>query len=310
LLAYPSVDRVALRELALLETGTRPILTIDGVEQLELIESAIGPGGSSTPIRVCIDLDAAWWAVGDRVKIGPRRSPIHSPGQAGSLAEQIVRRPRFELCALMAYEGHIAGVGDEPPGRRLRGALIRRIQQASVRELAERRAAAVEAVRAIAPIEIVNGGGTGSLQTTSAEAAVTEVTAGSGFYAPTLFDSYSAFHLTPAAHFALPVVRRPGPCIATLLGGGYIASGGAGGDRLPTPSLPRGLELDSLEGAGEVQTPVRGAAADALAIGDNVYFRHAKAGELCERFDSLYLIEGERIVDEVPTYRGEGHCFL
>ncbi len=196
LLAYPTVDRSALRELAALESETAPIVMIDSVEQIDLIEAAVGDA-RGTRIRVCIDLDAAWWAFGGRLKVGPRRSPVHSPGQAASLAEQIIRRPRFELCALMAYEGHIAGVGDEPPGRRLRGALIRRMQRASVAELAERRAAAVEAVRAIAPITIVNGGGTGSLHTTSAESAITEVTAGSGFYAPTLFDSYSAFRLTP-----------------------------------------------------------------------------------------------------------------
>jgi D-serine deaminase-like pyridoxal phosphate-dependent protein len=59
-----------------------------------------------------------------------------------------------------------------------------------------------------------------------------------------------------------------------------------------------------------VQTPVHGAAAHRLRVGDRVYLRHAKAGELCERFNSLYLIEGERIVDEVPTYRGEGLAFL
>jgi len=41
-----------------------------------------------------------------------------------------------------------------------------------------------------------------------------------------------------------------------------------------------------------------------------VYFRHAKAGELCERFASLHLLEGERILEQAPTYRGEGQSFL
>jgi D-serine deaminase-like pyridoxal phosphate-dependent protein len=168
----------------------------------------------------------------------------------------------------------------------------------------------VEAVREVTPLGLVNGGGTGSLHTTSREEAVTEVTAGSGFYAPSLFDRYSAFELTPAAMFALPVVRRPGPGVATLLGGGYHASGASGQDRLPEPYLPRGLRLDPMEGAGEVQTPVIGRAAHELRLGDRVYLRHAKAGELCERFDSLYLVSGGAIVDEVPTYRGEGRCYL
>ena len=173
-----------------------------------------------------------------------------------------------------------------------------------------RRAAAVAAVRALAPLELVNGGGTGSLHLTAREAAVTEIAAGSGLYGPTLFDAYRAFRPRPAALFALPVVRRPGPGVATALGGGYLASGPADSARLPRPHLPAGLRLDRQEGAGEVQTPLLGAPADALAVGDRVWMRHAKAGELCERFRSLHLIEGDRVVEEVPTYRGEGQCFL
>ena len=165
-------------------------------------------------------------------------------------------------------------------------------------------------MREIAPLQFVNGGGTGSLHLTADEPAVTEVTAGSGFFAPALFDSYRAFQLRPAAMFALPVVRRPSPAVATVLGGGYIASGAVAKDRLPMPYLPPGLSLDPMEGAGEVQTPLHGHAASALTNGDRVYFRHAKAGELCERFNTLLLLSGGSIVDEVPTYRGEDKAFL
>ncbi|HEX8753466.1 MAG TPA: amino acid deaminase/aldolase, partial [Solirubrobacterales bacterium] len=214
------------------------------------------------------------------------------------------------LVALMAYEGQIAGVGDLPPGRRLRGAAIRWMQRRSAAELAERRGAIVAAIREFCELPIVNGGGTGSLELTGAEQVVTEVTAGSGFYAPTLFDHYSRFSLTPAAGFVLPIVRKPAPGIATALGGGYLASGAGDAARLPAPWLPAGLGLDPEEGAGEVQTPLLGEAAAKLAVGDRAYFRHAKAGELCERFDALHLVEGERIVDVVPTYRGEGKTFL
>ena len=186
----------------------------------------------------------------------------------------------------------------------------RHFMRRSERVIAERRAAVVAAVCEVAPLPIVNGGGTGSIHTTRREAVITEVTAGSGLYAPTLFDRYSSFGLTPAAMFAMPVVRKPSGSTATLLGGGYHASGAAGRDRLPTPHLPRGLRVDPLEGAGEVQTPVLGSAAASLQIGANVYLRHAKAGELCERFNTLYLVRGGAIADEVPTYRGEGRCEL
>ena len=170
--------------------------------------------------------------------------------------------------------------------------------------------AIVAAVGEFTDLEFVNGGGTGSLELTSAEDAVTEVTAGSGFYAPALFDHYSRFSLTPAAGFALPIVRKPSPRVATALGGGYLASGAGDAGRLPAPWLPPGLGFDPEEGAGEVQTPLLGAAAASLGIGDRAYLRHAKAGELCEHFASLHLVEGDAVVDEVPTYRGDGQAFL
>jgi D-serine deaminase-like pyridoxal phosphate-dependent protein len=308
LLAYPTADAAALGRLARLDIEGAPIVMVDSAAHLDLIRSAIGAGGGR--VRVCIDLDAGWWPLGGRLKIGPKRSPVHTPEQAEALASEIARRPELELAGLMAYEGHIAGVGDRPRGHAWRGRAIAAMQRRSAAELAERRAAAVSAVQRVAPLKLVNGGGTGSLHTTGLEAAVTELTAGSGFYAPRLFDEYSAFRLKPAAMFAMPVVRKPAAGVATVLGGGYPASGAAGPDRLPWPELPTGLSLDPMEGAGEVQTPLSGPAATGLSVGDNVYFRHAKAGELCERFDTLHLVEGGRIVDEVPTYRGEGRTFL
>ncbi len=311
LLAYPTADITALGELALRSVANpegAPIVMVDCAAHLDAIESVLGAGAA--PVRVCIDLDAGWWAAGGRIKIGPKRSPVHTVEDAVALAHEIERRPQLKLAALMAYEGQIAGVGDQPPGRRLRGAAIRAMQRRSAAELAGRRAAVVAAIREFAELEIVNGGGTGSLELTGAEDAVTEIAAGSGFYAPTLFDSYSRFSLTPAAGFALAIVRKPAPGVATALGGGYLASGSGDAARLPSPWLPEGLELDAEEGAGEVQTPLRGSPARDLRIGDRVYMRHAKAGELCERFDALHLVEGGKIVDVVPTYRGEGRTFL
>jgi D-serine deaminase-like pyridoxal phosphate-dependent protein len=308
LLAYPTADRGALAELAAIDSERPPIVMVDSAEQLDWIEAAVGAGGRA--IRVCIELDVGWWVLGGRVKVGAKRSPIRTADQARALAREIARRPRFELAALMGYEAHIAGLGDHPLGKRMQAPFIRLMKRRSSAEIAERRAAVVAAVREVSPVPIVNGGGTGSVHLTAREQVVTEITAGSGFFAPTLFDRYDDFSLTPAAMFAMPVVRRPSGGVATLLGGGYHASGAAGRDRLPAPHLPRGLRLDPLEGAGEVQTPVIGAAAASLRVGDRVYLRHAKAGELCERFDRLYLVSGGEILDEVPTYRGEGRCEL
>jgi D-serine deaminase-like pyridoxal phosphate-dependent protein len=311
LVAYPSADSVALGALA---EGLPVTVMVDSLEQLELIERAVGSAPAQR-IRVCIDIDSSWWPLGGRVRIGVKRSPVHTVEQAVALARAILSREALRLVGLMAYEAQIAGVGDAPPGRPLRGAAIRAMQARSARELAARRAEIVAAVSeqsaaAGAPLEFVNGGGTGSLELSASESAISEITAGSGLYGPTLFDAYTAFTPRPAAMYALPVVRRPGPGVVTALGGGYTASGPAESTRLPSPHLPAGLRLDRQEGAGEVQTPLLGEAADSLAIGDRVFMRHAKAGELCERFASLHLLEGERIVDQVPTYRGEGQCFL
>lgn len=310
LLAYPTTDIEALGELALRSVanpGLAPVVMVDCAAHLDAIEAVLGAGAS--PVRVCIDLDAGWWALGGRIKVGPKRSPVHTVEQAVELAREIERRPKIELDGLMAYEGQIAGVGDQPPGRRLRGKMIRFMQRRSAKELAARRGAVVAALGEFVELEIVNGGGTGSLELTAAEPAVTELTAGSGFYAPALFDHYSRFSLTPAAGFALPIVRKPEPRVATALGGGYLASGGGDASRLPAPWLPPGLKLDPEEGAGEVQTPLLGATAESLVVGDRAYLRHAKAGELCERFNVLHLVEGDAIVDTVPTYRGEGKNF-
>ncbi|BBY54891.1 amino acid deaminase/aldolase [Mycolicibacillus koreensis] len=306
LLAYPTTDRAALAALGELTAAapqTAPIVMVDSIEHLDLITAA-----TSAPVRVCLDLDAGYRRAG--LAIGPKRSPLRSPAQARAFAEQVVQRPTLRLVAMMCYEGHIAGVGDDVDGKPLHNRAVRWMQRRSFAELRDRRAEAVARVREVADISIVNAGGTGDLHLVAAEPAITEATAGSGFFAPTLFDSYTAFTLAPAAMFALPITRRFGPATVTALGGGYLASGVGGTDRMPSPYLPAGLRLDPMEGAGEVQTPLHGPPARTLRIGDRVYFRHAKAGELCERFDRLYLVRGDRIVEEVPTYRGEGQTFL
>jgi D-serine deaminase-like pyridoxal phosphate-dependent protein len=157
----------------------------------------------------------------------------------------------------------------------------------------------------VAELEFVNGGGTGSVALTAADASVTELTAGSGLYGPTLFDGYRSWRPRPAAFFATSVLRRPGPGLITVHGGGWIASGPADPSRLPAPVFPAGLRLLPTEGAGEVQTPLHGAAADGLRPGDRVWWRHAKAGELCEHVDTLQLVRGDAIERTVATYRGE-----
>jgi len=304
--AYPTADHDALRRLAADDRARAAIaIMVDSAAHLDLVDAALGH--NHPEIRVCLELDASWRPL-PGVHVGTRRSPVFTAKQAGEIAREIKGRKGFRLVGVMAYEGQIAGLGDND-GRRVKRAIIGWMQRRSAAELNRRRGAAVRAVREVTDLEFVNGGGTGSIETTGADAVVTEIAAGSGLIGPTLFDGYTRFSPRPAALFALPVVRRPTRNIATLFSGGYIASGPTGPSRVPTPYLPTGLTLLGFEGAGEVQTPVTGRAARGLKLGDRVWLRHAKAGELAERFTHYHLVVGDRVDRTVPTYRGEHQNF-
>ena len=306
---YPTAERGSIRRLAT-DAGLagRITLMVDSPQQLDLVDDVLPPGRREE-VRVCLELDASWNApvLGH---LGVRRSPVHDPSDAGGLAAYIAERPGFRLVGVMSYEAQIAGVTNRPKGRPVDGAINRWMQSRSMPELVERRARAVAAVREHADLEFVNGGGTGSLEVTSADPSVTEIAAGSGLFGGHLFDGYAHFTPAPAAAFALDVVRSPSPEHATILGGGWIASGPPAADRVPRIVWPEGLELLGRESAGEVQTPVTGAAARALRAGDRVWFRHTKSGELSEHLNAFAVVDGDEVVDTVPTYRGEGKAFL
>jgi len=306
---YPSVDRAAIRMLAgSADLAARVTLMVDSIDHLDLVDSVIAPSQRER-IRVCLELDASWNApvLGH---LGVWRSPVHTPEDARALAVAIVSRPGFDLVGMMAYEAQIAGLGDRPPGHPVRGGMNRWVRNRSIVDITARRAAAVAAVRQVADLEFVNGGGTGSLESTHADTSVTDIAAGSGFFGGHLFDSYSGFRPAPAAAFALSVVRKPTPHTAAMLGGGWIASGPPGADRSPRLVWPEGLSLVPREMAGEVQSPVTGAAAATLRVGERVWLRHTKSGELSEHLNEFALVEDGIVVDMLPTYRGEGKAFL
>ena len=307
--AYPTADRAALRELASSpELASRVTIMVDSVEQLDFVDSVVPPGSRET-IRVCLELDASY-ITPMFGHIGVFRSPLHTAEQARAFADVIVSRPGFRLVGLMGYEAQIAGLVNKPAGNPLRGLAVTFLQSRSKAELADRRTVAVASVREVADLEFVNAGGTGSIESSVAEAGVTEVAAGSGLFGPHLFDNYSHFHPAPAAAFALSVVRKPRPDIVTLLGGGWMASGPAGADRAPKVVWPEGLSTVAREGAGEVQTPLTGPAAASMRPGDRVWLRHTKAGEISEHLDSFAVVDDGAIVADLPTYRGEGKVFL
>ena len=305
---YPTVDRAGIEKLGRSEKlASRVTLIVDSVEQLDLVDSVLG--AKRETIRVAIELNASW-----RSKIlgylGVYRSPVQGVDDAVALARAVVARPGFRLVGMMAYEAQIAGVVNRPKGKPILARTVDYVQKNSTAELHERRGAVVAALRELADLEFVNGGGTGSLERTASDPSVTEIAAGSGLFGPHLFDGYSHFQPAPAAAFSLSVVRKPTPGMATLLGGGWIASGPPAPDRMPQLAYPEGLEYVAREAAGEVQSPLKGRAAAALAVGDRVWLRHTKAGELSEHLNEFAVVDDGRIVETLPTYRGEGKAFL
>ncbi|MGX7695804.1 alanine racemase [Gordonia polyisoprenivorans] len=315
LMGYPTVRPSAIGEFLADEMATtRVTLLVDSVAHLDAIDAIAAPG-SRPSVRVAIDLDASLRALGGRVHLGVRRSPIHDLDAALALGRSIVDRPGFDLVGVMSYEAQVAGVGDDVPGKRAKNGAVRLMQRASMAEIRRRRGRVVAALRDIAPLEIVNAGGTGSLEATSRDTSVTDIAAGSGVFGGHLFDTYRRFRPAPALAFGLDVVRVPAPGFVTCAGGGWIASGPPAPDRLPRPVWPRELHYVATEAAGEVQTPLHGPGTEDLRIGDRVWFRHTKSGEVCERSSRVARIartaDGTARVDElVPTYRGEGKCFL
>lgn len=306
LIAYPSVNETDIATLAAAAGGKTIRFMVDSIEHVERIDRIAR--GLGTTFRLCLDLDMSSQFPG--LYFGVRRSPVRTAEEAVRIARRALGMKCVTLDALMGYEAQIAGLPDDLAGMGPRNRLIRHLKRRSIREIAKRRGAVVEALRAEGvALAVLNGGGTGSIESTIAEPCVTEVTVGSGFFSPVQFDSYRGFRHVPSAGFAIEVTRQPAPGVYTCQGGGYIASGPVGPSKAPQVFLPRGAALLPMEGAGEVQTPVRYTGSDGLALGDPVLFRYAKAGEMCERFSTLVLIAGGSVVDEVTTYRGDGYCF-
>lgn len=310
--AYPTVDRASLTRLvASPRAADRITIMIDDPAHLAVVDSV--RSSQAVPVRVAIDIDAGLRTAGQH--IGPKRSPLTDVDAVVALASTVLARRGFRLVGAMTYEGQVAGVPDQVPGERAKSLVVRRLKQLSTTQLRERRRAIAEALAGLAALnelgglEFWNAGGTGSIEDSAADPVVTEVAAGSGLLTPTLFDHYASFRSQPAAFFGLSVTRRPAPGIATVHGGGLVASGAVGADRLPTPWAPAGLQLTGLEGAGEVQTPLAGHAAAGLEVGDLVWFRHAKSGELFEHVREVSLLCGTDFVDRVATYRGHGLAF-
>jgi D-serine deaminase-like pyridoxal phosphate-dependent protein len=308
LIGYPIWDSEAVAKICQFnQQGKMITLMVDSVEHVQHLNKIAETFNVTLPL--CLDIDMSMDVPG--LHFGVWRSPIRNVGDAKVVVEKIMESSSVCLVGVMGYEAQIAGVGDHYPKQTAKNTIVTLLKKQSMKQLAEKRAATIQMIENYGiSLQFVNGGGTGSLHTTTSEKVVTEVTVGSGFFSPGLFDNYRDFHYMPAAGFAIEIVRKPDAHLFTCAGGGYIASGAVGTDKLPKPYLPEGAQLLSLEGAGEVQTPIVYRGTAKLMLGDPIFLRHAKAGELCERFNHLYCVSNGEIVNKVTTYRGDGQCFL
>jgi len=310
LIAYPAMQVADFAVFArLTQAGKKITAMIDSLEHVDTLSRYWKENARGTaPLRICIDVDLSYRPLG--FHLGVQRSPIRDLPAFARIVEMVGASPTLKLCGVMGYEAQIAGLPERNPFHRLMNPLKWLIKWLSARDVRVRREEIAKYLAANATkIEFFNGGGTGSLRTTTAEPWITEVTAGSGFLQSHLFDYYGTNVSEPAFCFALPVSRRPERGVVTCQGGGMIASGEIEPEKAPLPYLPPGMKIIDGEGFGEVQTPVVLPQGFGPRLGDPLFFRPAKAGEIAEHFSEYLLVQGGKVVDRAPTYRGLGRRF-
>jgi D-serine deaminase-like pyridoxal phosphate-dependent protein len=308
LLGYPIVNKKEIQNICLAtKSGKKIILMTDSETHLQLINTIAKEINVIQP--VCIDIDMSTNFPG--LHFGVLRSPLTSIEKAKKLIDSFEKYSNISLSGVMGYEAQVAGLGENNPVNGIKNYIIPFLKKYSIVDYSKRRESIVKYIQSKGhTLDLVNAGGTGSIESSMKETWVTEITVGSGFYSPALFDYYEHFKHQPAVGFAVQIVRQPKENYFTCLGGGYIASGTVGIDKQPKPYLPDGIKLTDNEGTGEVQTPFKYKGSEKINIGDAILFRHSKAGELCERFNELHLISNGKITNIIPTYRGQGKCFL
>lgn len=307
LLGYPVVERQLLKAIAEeVRKGKQICLMVDSLEHLDLIQTVAKQMEVVLPICLDIDLSDNYPAL----HFGVWRSSLMHFSDVGKIVAAIQQRPSLRLDGIMGYEAQIAGVADQEKNNSLKNNIIQWLKKRSLSSVRNRRTQIVHYIQEQGfELRFVNGGGTGSLESTRKEVLVSEVTVGSGFYNAHYFDNFKNFNLEAALFYAIPIVRKPQSDIYTCHGGGFIASGAIDAIKAPIVHLPASGYLDALEGAGEVQTPIRfKKLTEPLQIGDPIFMRYAKAGEMCERFNKLILLDKNGLKNCL-TYRGLGLNF-
>ncbi len=288
LLGYPVMEEAAIRQLLyFVQEGKTVTFMVDRQEHIELLSKLGNEVGVRVP--VCIDIN-----VSNDFKLlyfGTKRSSLYSLETLTPFLQATKNSPSIEVVGAMGYEAQIAGVGNRPANV-IKGRVIEVMQSQAKKQVTQFRRLAIAHIKAYFPtLRFVNGGGSGSMTYTTKQKEVTEITVGSAFYAPALFDQFTHLRLEKAAGFALRVTRQPEKNIVVCHGGGYTASGAIGSDRLPVFYEPAKFAYLSLEGAGEVQTPIKVKGKN-IQIGDTIYLDMQRLGSFVSDFHYYMVYEG------------------
>lgn len=306
LMGYPQQpnQRQAERLAEKIKQGLRIVQMVDSIDQMKHLDLLAQK--NEVTFEVCLDLELSFKFPG--FKIGGWHSSLNKIDKVDEILRAVREFRHLKLVGIRGYEAQLAGLGDEfeNPLKSLWVALLKKLSQKKMYRL---RAYATQRASKENSIEFINGGGTGTIEMTSGDPAITEVAVGSGFYSPALFDSFQDKYF-PSLGYAMAVQRTPSENVLTVHGGGYVGSGNIGKEKAPVILSPKGAELIESEMAGEIQTPIIYRGLQKIQIGDPIFFRHSKAGELLERFQSVYVISENQIIDEWKSYRGDGQCFI
>ena len=308
LCAYPTFDRGAIaKTIAFMKNGATMIWMVDRFEHWQVLEE-VGRE-HDVELQLCLDINMSMPM--PKLYFGTKRSALFRVADIKKLLKQTENFTHTKITAMMGYEGQIAGLPETPPDKALLAPAIRALKSLSKKQVSARRFKIADWLRRQGfDLTLINGGGSGSLAFTCAQPEITEITVGSAYYYPALFSHMDSMQdFSPAAGFVLPITRHPEPTVVTCQGGGFIASGALGPDKLPQVVYPDNLAILKDEGFGEVQTPMQAKGKLTVAIGDYVWCRHAKAGELCEHFNELITYRDSKACGSMTTYRGAGQCF-
>ena len=272
-------------------------VTIDSVEHVRWLRDTLGPEVAG--LGVALDCDASL-RVG-RVHLGVRRSPTRTPEQALAVVRAALG-VGLDVRGVMFYDAQVAGLPDAGPH-------VRVLKRRSVRELAraarrrggrgaQRDRPAVRQRRGHGQPAPVRGAtrsspswppGPGSTRRRSSTATTTS---------PSARRWRSRCRWCGGRHRATSRPSAAATCRAVSRGGRGCRRRCVVACRWCAPRRP-------------VRCRRRCTATDAdgLRVGDRVWLRGAKAGELLERFDVVHLVSGGELVGTVPSYRGEGRNF-